>query len=348
VTGVLDQATIQLMAQPRCGFPDVAEYALAGSKWDTNSITYGFSEFTPDLTEAEIRAAVTQAFGLWEAASPLSFTEAPAGTTPDIVIRFAAGEHGDGLPFDGVGGVFAHAFFPNPWLAGPLAGDSHFDEAEAWSVNLPPAGIDLVTLAAHEFGHAVGLAHSTVSGALIYPFYNGPQRHLHADEIGGIQLHYAWEDLGGISTDGVGVSSWALNRLDCFAVGIDRAMWHKAWNGSTWSAWENRGGEFYSAPAAVCWGPNRIDVIALGGDRSVWHLAWDGSSWSGWEDLGGFWTDGVGISSWSANRLDCFAVGTDRALWHKAWDGIGWSGWESSGRPAFLGTGGRFMGPRPD
>jgi Matrixin/Putative peptidoglycan binding domain len=231
VTGVLDQETLQLMSQPRCGFPDVAEYVLVGSKWDTNSITYGFSEFTPDLTEAEIRAAVTQAFALWEAVSPLSFTEAPAGTTPDIVIRFAAGEHGDGLPFDGPSGVFAHAFFPPPSLAGALAGDSHFDEAEFWSVNLPPAGIDLVTLAAHEFGHAVGLAHSSFPGALMYPFYTGPHRYLHADDIDGIQLHYAWEDLGGFWTDGVGVSSWALNRLDCFAVGLDRAMWHKAWNG---------------------------------------------------------------------------------------------------------------------
>jgi hypothetical protein len=330
VTGVLDQSTLQLMSQPRCGFPDVAEYALFGSKWDTNSLTYGFSEFTPDLTEAEIRAAVTQAFGLWEAVSPLSFAEAPSGNTPDIVIRFVAGDHGDGSPFDSVGGILAHAFYPTTFTS--LGGDSHFDEAETWSVTTPPSGIDLISVAAHEFGHALGLAHSTVPGALMYPFYTGPHRYLHPDDIGGIQVLYiGQEDLGGISTDGVGVSSWGLTRVDCFAVGTDRALWHKAWNNSAWGSWENLGGELYSAPAAVSWGPNRIDVFALGGNRALWHIAWDGSFWSGWEDLGGFWTDGAGVSASGANRLDCFTVGTDRAVWHKAWDGSSWGSWESLG-----------------
>jgi hypothetical protein len=40
----------------------------------------------------------------------------------------------------------------------------------------------------------------------------------------------AWsgeEDLGGILTSGVGVSSWAQGRLDCFVEGTDSAMWHK-------------------------------------------------------------------------------------------------------------------------
>ena len=80
-----------------------------------------------------------------------------------------------------------------------------------------------------------------------------------------------WEDLGGSWTDGVGVSSWAANRLDCFTVGTDRALWHKVWNGSTWSAWESLGGEIYSAPAAVCPRPDRIDIFALGGNRQVLH-----------------------------------------------------------------------------
>jgi subtilisin family serine protease len=140
-----------------------------------------------------------------------------------------------------------------------------------------------------------------------------------------------WESLGGFCTDGVGVSSWAPNRLDCFVVGNDRQLFHKWWDGGAWRGWEGLGGNLYSNPAAVSWGPNRIDVFALGGDHAMWHRWWDGSAWRGWESLGGFCTDGVGVSSWKPNRLDCFVVGNDRQLWHKWWDGSTWQGWEGLG-----------------
>ncbi len=140
-----------------------------------------------------------------------------------------------------------------------------------------------------------------------------------------------WESLGGFCTDGVGVSSWAPNRLDCFVVGNDRQLYHKWWDGGAWRGWEALGGNLYSNPAAVSWGPNRIDVFALGGDHAMWHRWWDGSAWRGWESLGGFCTDGVGVSSWAPNRLDCFVVGNDRQLYHKWWDGGAWRGWAPLG-----------------
>lgn len=80
-----------------------------------------------------------------------------------------------------------------------------------------------------------------------------------------------WESLGGFCTDGVDVSSWAPNRLDCFVVGNDRALWHKWWDGSAWRGWESLGGGLYSNPTAVSWGPNRIDVFAIDGDHAMWH-----------------------------------------------------------------------------
>jgi Matrixin len=98
----------------------VAEFAIQGNKWKRNAVTYGFNEFTPDLTQPEIQSAVAEAFGLWQAVIPLSFTQVPIASTPDIVIRFVGGDHGDGFPFDSVGGVIAHAFFPPPKLAQPL------------------------------------------------------------------------------------------------------------------------------------------------------------------------------------------------------------------------------------
>ena len=77
----------------------------------------------------------------------------------------------------------AHAFFPTN-------GDAHFDDDESWVVN--NTGIEYFTVAAHEFGHSIGLAHSEVPEALMAPFYPGflPGRELHSDDIAGIQELY--------------------------------------------------------------------------------------------------------------------------------------------------------------
>lgn len=196
-TGVVDEATARKMNMPRCAnldSPEIAEFSTSGRKWATNNLRYSFQNFTPDLTDGEVMLAVEQAFALWAAYTPLRFTRVPMSAGPEIIIRFAPGDHGDGFPFDGAGTVLAHAFFPSvpPAPASAIMGDAHFDEAETWTVNVPPGagGIDLVTVAAHEFGHSLGLGHSSVSGALMAPFYGGPFRKVAADDIAGITSLY--------------------------------------------------------------------------------------------------------------------------------------------------------------
>lgn len=75
----------------------------------------------------------------------------------------------------------------------------------------------------------------------MFPTYRGAQRSLHADDIAGIQSLYGprvtrWEGLGGAFTSPPSVVAWGPNRLDIFALGLDRQMFHKAWTGADWSS----------------------------------------------------------------------------------------------------------------
>lgn len=190
-TGQVDEATRDAMNAKRCGNMDtspVGEFVTGAGKWQTNHLTYSFQNYTNDIPDSTIRWAIDEAFSLWSAETPLRFRRVANGTTGDIIIRFVEGAHGDGYPFDGPGNVLAHAFYPfNP---DPIRGDSHFDDAENWTVTVPGTGFDLVTVAAHEFGHALGLRHSADSSALMYWAYQGPRRYLSSDDIQGIQSLY--------------------------------------------------------------------------------------------------------------------------------------------------------------
>ena len=83
-----------------------------------------------------------------------------------------------------------------------------------------------------------------------------------------------WENLGGVLTSGPSAASWSANRLDVFVRGLDNAMWHKWWNGSSWSDWENLGGALSSDPDCVSWSVNRIDCFVRGLDNALWHKWW--------------------------------------------------------------------------
>lgn len=99
------------------------------------------------------------------------------GATGDI--RFG------GEAMDGAGGVLAHAYYPPP-NGVSAAGDTHFDVGDVWKIGFGGGDFDIFQVAAHEIGHALGLAHTAVPNSLMNPFYTeafaGPQ----ADDIAGI------------------------------------------------------------------------------------------------------------------------------------------------------------------
>lgn len=163
-----------------------AEYQ-AISRWDTLDINYHFVNGTEKLEGETEWDLVRQAFDLWSTQTPLTFTEVNNENQADIVIGWAAGDHGDGDSFDGPGDVLAHASFPNPYDDRQVF--LHFDDDERW-VNSETSNVDLLTVAAHEIGHTLGLAHSDDPDALMFPSYDGPRRFLGDDDVAGIQELY--------------------------------------------------------------------------------------------------------------------------------------------------------------
>jgi hypothetical protein len=191
------QAAVRTAPAPKVRYDDLPDSGLSfvpsGGAWTARNLTYWFDADTSDLAASTQHQAVLDALGIWARQTPLRFTQAASSDAADLRIKFASGDHGDGFPFDGAGAVLAHAFFPPPVHPVPIAGDVHFDDAETWTADTRTTSadpFDLVTVAAHELGHALGLDHSTVSTALMAPFYTGSHRFLDADDVAGIRSLY--------------------------------------------------------------------------------------------------------------------------------------------------------------
>ncbi|KAH1063927.1 hypothetical protein J1N35_028914 [Gossypium stocksii] len=217
VTGQLDNQTLQQIVRPRCGNADVINGTSSMNSGRSSSFhttghlhtTAHFSFFpgTPrwpsnrqDLTYSflpgngltdEVKAVFTSAFQKWSTVTPLTFTQVDSYSSADITIGFYTGDHGDGEPFDGVLGTLAHAF-------SPTSGRLHLDGDENWVVSgdvtkaSVSTAVDLESVAVHEIGHLLGLGHSSVEDAIMYPSIASRTRkvELADDDIQGIQLLY--------------------------------------------------------------------------------------------------------------------------------------------------------------
>ena len=136
----------------------------------SNLLDGGLPTATGFGSNAQIRAAMEEALGLWTAVAPIQLTEVPDSGGPTNDPWIYIGNHPEirigHVPMDGTGtgglNELAHAYLPNFWtfaFRGAVAGDLYFDDGDRWG-NGATGGNDMVETGAHELGHALGMAHA--------------------------------------------------------------------------------------------------------------------------------------------------------------------------------------------
>ncbi|HEU5472615.1 MAG TPA: RICIN domain-containing protein [Actinophytocola sp.] len=195
-TGIFDAATRDMMSRSRCLLPDpqtTAPLAFATTcAWDRTALTFAFDAGTDEVAGDDERQAVRNAFITWSAAAPLAFREVAPHENPDVLIRWGNAACGD---TDMTGTPLAHADFPPGCgiLGNALPRPVHFDDQEhAWVIGPVSGCFDVETIALHEIGHILGLRHSNVAGAVMFPTVsaNSTLRVLTADDLEAIRKLY--------------------------------------------------------------------------------------------------------------------------------------------------------------
>lgn len=169
-------------------------YVANGPTWAQRPVAYSINTTNLDLSEAAVETAVRTGADTWDAQSNASFSFAFAGrstqttTTYDavnlVVFRNASS-----------GSAIATTYW---WFTGSSIVDADivfWDAAFQFFSGSAgcSGGFYIEDVAAHEFGHALGLGHSTSGNATMYPSITScdtRNRTLAADDIAGVLALY--------------------------------------------------------------------------------------------------------------------------------------------------------------
>jgi hypothetical protein len=136
---------------------------------------------------------ILRAAQVWAQQTNINFEVVPDDGAPSGSGSYQQGDPGFGdIRIGGYAfgsSALAMAYQPPPVNNFSVGGDILFDTKQVFNIG---SAYDLFTVAAHEFGHALGLGHSTTTGlAVMYATYNGTKPNLTSDDIAGIQNVYS-------------------------------------------------------------------------------------------------------------------------------------------------------------
>ena len=174
----------------------VASFATVGDGWDgpgrgAAKLGHAFTLASADLDWTIQRDEILRAMEVWSAAVAVTWSPASPDATRTVRMFWAGVDHGDGSPFAPT--ELAHAFYPSPPMSEPTAGDIHFNDTLSWGAG-DPVRWDVFSVALHELGHSLGLAHSGDPGDVMYPMYQGIVAGLAGGDIAAIRELYASAD----------------------------------------------------------------------------------------------------------------------------------------------------------
>jgi hypothetical protein len=163
-------------------------------KWSSSSVAYYINPSNQDVTVAAAEAAVQAGAAAWTQQSTANFEFVYGGRVSDTTTGY---DRRNVVLFRNVsnGSTIATTYY---WTSGATVVDADIVFWDGgWNFFTGSSGCSsgayIEDVAAHEFGHGLGLRHTTVSGSTMYASYSkcsSQMRSLGADDIAGVEALY--------------------------------------------------------------------------------------------------------------------------------------------------------------
>ena len=170
-------------------------YALLGPKWATRQVPYYINPSNNDVSSDAAEAAIQQGAAAWSLQSRADFLFTYMGRTSNATLA----NNGRNEVFfrnTSNGGLVAETYWWADSGGRMIDADIIFyDGAYTFFTGTTgcSGGLYIEEFATHEFGHVLGLAHSSVSTATMYPtgsWCSNDWRYLDPDDLAGVEALY--------------------------------------------------------------------------------------------------------------------------------------------------------------